>query len=77
MGSEGGIEQKPIVDQSLKEILSSAMAGLAQENKKAYEVLIVQAGEGFFEQHQAQGSLNTLADQLLRLIGEGERANAD
>lgn len=62
-------------DESVEEILRSSMADLAEKNKKAYDLLIKKAGEGFFEQHQTRGAFEKLANQLLNMSKECETEN--
>jgi len=62
-------------DESVEEILRSSMVDLVGKNKKAYDLLIKKAGEGFFEQHQTRGILEKLANQLLNMSEEWETEN--
>jgi hypothetical protein len=76
LGVEAAGENTP-TDETLGEILRSAMKDLAERNGEACEILQSLAEEGSLEQHQTSGGLDAIADRLLGTLKSGERADAD
>jgi len=58
-------EHSPPAHESTRDILRSVLKGTEEQNKRAYDVLVSLADEGFLDQHQTGSALNTVAKRLL------------
>ncbi len=59
---------------SVADILHSSIGGLAESNPTTYEHIIRLAEAKYFEQHQTQGSLKAIADELIaRSLSRGDK----
>lgn len=79
MGAEQikSTEQNTETNESLGEMLRAAMRGFEEQNKKAYDLLVSLADEGFLCQHQTSGALDSIANRLLGTLEGGEGKDAD
>lgn len=64
-------EYSPPAHETTGDILRSVLKSTERKNKRAYDVLVALADEGFLDQHQTRKAIDTVAKQLLdTLSGE-------
>lgn len=58
-------EQAAPAHETTGDILRSAIESTGKQNRRAYDLLLALADEGFLDQHQARNAVDTVARQLL------------
>jgi hypothetical protein len=56
---------------NVSDIVRMAAKKLSEENQEAFDALMSLANEGALEEHQTDGRLNAIADELLEARKEG------
>ena len=77
-----GEEKQPVISEAepsatVAAIIGSAAEDLKHQNQKALELLVHLAEQGFFTEHQTQGALDRVADELLSTVTQGGGGDED